>query len=205
MSPSASQLLILTFLALAVLSPAAIDSGGGKSSGGSALNHSSIGGPFATLTTQGGATLIHPGLIEVIYPITPASVTDVNANGIVDGWEIQHFGALGVDPAADVDHDGTSNLMEYLAGTNPNDPASVFRPQGTLIGGGYHLAIPTVNGRNYQIWITRDLKNWTLQSTLTGNNTEQLFVFDETTIHSGPLHSDTHPSTYFFRVQILIP
>jgi hypothetical protein len=44
-----------------------------------------------------------------------------------------------------------------------------------------------------------------LQSTLTGDNAEQLFSFDETTIASGPLHSDSHPSNYFFRVEILIP
>jgi len=205
MSSTPARFIILALFAAQSLSPAEIDSGGGKSSGGAFCNHSSIGGPFATLTTQGGATLNHPGLIEVIYPVTPASITDVNANGLPDGWEIQHFGALGVDPNADADHDGTSNLMEYLAGTDPNDPKSVFRPQGTLTGGIYHLAIPTVTGRNYQIWVTRDMKNWTLQSTLTGNNTEQQFVFEETTIHSGPLHSDTHPSTYFFRVQILIP
>ena len=196
---------VLTLLALPILAPAEIDSGGGKTSGGTTQNHSSIGGPFATLATQGGATVNHPGLIEVIYPVTPASITDANANGLPDGWEIQHFGALGVDPNGDADHDGTSNLMEYLAGTDPNDPKSVFRPQGTLTSGIYHLSIPTITGRNYQIWVTRDLNNWTLQSTLIGNNAEQLFVFDETTIHSGPLHSDTHPSNYFFRIQILIP
>jgi len=155
-------LFILALLALPILSPAEIDSGGGKSSGGPAFNHSSIGGPFATLTTQGGTTLNHPGFIEVIYPVTPASITDTNANGLADGWEIQHFGGLGVDPNADADHDGTSNFLEYLAGTDPNDAKSVFRPQGTLTAGIYHLAIPTVTGRNYQIWVARDMKNWSL-------------------------------------------
>jgi hypothetical protein len=96
-------------------------------------------------------------------------------------------------------------LLEYLAGTDPNSAASVFRPQGTHTGGLFRMPVPTVSGRNYQIWASRDLENWTLQSTLAGNDTEQLFEFDESTITSGPLHSSSHPSSYFFRIQIVIP
>lgn len=44
---------------------------------------------------------------------------DSNANGLPDDWERQNFGALGVDPSADPDHDGRSNLQEYRDGTNP--------------------------------------------------------------------------------------
>ncbi|WP_367870776.1 hypothetical protein [Luteolibacter sp. Populi] len=47
---------------------------------------------------------------------------DSDSNGIDDGWEIQHFGTLGVDPDADADGDGLTNLEEYLAGTDPFDP-----------------------------------------------------------------------------------
>jgi beta-xylosidase len=67
------------------------------------------------------------------------------------------------------------------------------------------MPIQTVSGRSYQIWVSRDLREWTLQSTLSGNNSEQLFRFDETAIVSGPLHSPVHPSNYFFRVQIVMP
>jgi hypothetical protein len=200
-----APLVLCALLATQSTVPAEIDSGGGKSSGGAVLNHSSIGASFATLPTQGGATLSHPGLIEVLYPVTPASVTDVDGNGLPDGWELLHFGHLGVDPNADPDHDGTTNLMEYLAGTNPKDAASVFRPQGSLTDGIFNMPIQTVAGRNYEIWVSRDLEGWTLQATLTGDGTEQPFEFDETAVPSGPLHSDTHPSSYFFRVQILIP
>jgi hypothetical protein len=95
--------------------------------------------------------------------------------------------------------------MEYLAGTNPNSALSVFRPQGAYNGGLFQMPVPTVSGRNYQIQVSLDLQNWTLQSTLIGDGTVQLFEFDETSITSGPLHSSSHPSNYFFRVQILIP
>lgn len=67
------------------------------------------------------------------------------------------------------------------------------------------MSIPTVLDRNYQIWVSRDMLVWTMQSSLTGDGTEQPFEFDETTITSGPLHSATYPSSFFFRVQILIP
>jgi hypothetical protein len=54
---------------------------------------------------------------------------DGDQNGLPDAWERQYFGATGVDPNADPDGDGTSNLQEYL---NHADPTDFFN--GTLIG-----------------------------------------------------------------------
>lgn len=205
MSVISKHLPILALLAISAPASAGIDSGGGLSSDGVFTSHSSIGASFATVTTQADSNQNHPGLIEVIYPVTPSSITDIDQNGLPDGWEIQNFGAMGANPVADADLDGTGNLLEYLAGTNPNSASSVFRPQGAYGDSLFQMPVPTVSGRNYQIWASRDLQSWTLQSTLIGDDTAQLFEFDETTITSGPLHSSSHPSNYFFRIQILIP
>ena len=55
------------------------------------------------------------------------TVGDTDDNGLPDWWELKYFGVLtGTDPNADPDHDGASNLFEYLTGTNPTNAASYF-------------------------------------------------------------------------------
>ena len=62
----------------------------------------------------------------------------LDTNGLPVAWELTCFGTTGVNPDADPDGDGMSNLQEYLAGTDPNDPndrlqvtAATFGPGGT--------------------------------------------------------------------------
>ena len=55
-------------------------------------------------------------------------IVDTDTNGLPDWWELQYFGHLtGTDPNADADHDGMSNLAEWLAGTNPTNASSCLR------------------------------------------------------------------------------
>jgi len=43
-----------------------------------------------------------------------------------------------------------------------------------------------------------------LQKSYEGDGTEKQFTFDEATVPTGPLHSPTHPSTYYFRVEVVL-
>ena len=187
------------------LALAHIDSGGGKSAVGTMTNHSSIGASFASATYQMGPITNHSGLIEVLYATGVPTDPDANANGLPDDWEQEFFQGQTVDPDADQDGDGTSNRMEYIAGTNPTDRSSVFKPTGTFSEGLYRLPMQTVAGRTYKVYATKNLTSWHLQQTIQGDGTIKTFVFDETAIPSGPLHSSVHPSSYFFRVEVTLP
>jgi hypothetical protein len=130
---------------------------------------------------------------------------DTNGSGLPDAWIDEHFPGQNVDPDADADGDGATNRMEYLTGTNPNDPSSVFRPVGSFVGTVYTLPVPTVVGRSYKVWATRDLSSWHLEQTFVGNGSVQNFIFDESSIHTGPLHTPDQPVRCFFRVEVSMP
>lgn len=169
---------------------AAIDSGGGKSALGSGLNHSTIGASF-----DAGATTM--GFMEILYPPTPAldPNTDADANGLADAWERQHFGGLGTQGAADADADGTTNLMEYLAGTDPRSAASVFQPTSLLADGKFIITVPTVSGRSYRMWGTANLQgSWTEHDTIAGDGSIVQWEY--------ALGASPH---YFLKIEILIP
>jgi hypothetical protein len=95
----------------------------------------------------------HAGLSDPIE-LAPATFVDSNSNGLPDDWEMANFGSLNSpdgDPAFDFDGDGMPNGAEYIAGTSPIDPASVFRIQGVHINGqDCAIDLPTVTGRRYQ-------------------------------------------------------
>lgn len=172
------------------LALAQIDSGGGASTLGYGTNHSSIGAAYATGDMA-------TGLIEILYPAAPAlySAADSDRNGLPDLWEVEHFGAMGVNLAGDADGDGTTNLMEYLAGTDPRNAKSVFRPTSHTSGGDIVLAIPTVSGRNYRLWGTANLQgNWSEHDTITGDGSTVEWFYQL-----------NQSSRYFLRIEILIP
>jgi len=76
------------------------------------------------------------GRIErVDLTVSSPSVFDVN--GLPIDWEMLYFGRLGIDPFADPDGDGLTNLAEYLAGTDPTTPNSALRFTGIRADAGF--------------------------------------------------------------------
>ena len=49
-----------------------------------------------------------------------ASVIDSDSDGLVDNWELDHFGNLNSQGTDDTDYDGVTNLQELAIGTDPN-------------------------------------------------------------------------------------
>jgi len=73
-------------------------------------------------------------------------------------WEIWYFGANGVNPYADADGDRVNNLAEYLAGTDPTDPTSVFKI--TSIGqvpGAVRVQWSSAPSRSYALQLATNL------------------------------------------------
>jgi hypothetical protein len=90
--------------------------------------------------------------------------SDFNGNGIDDRWE-QKYG-YGQDnamiPTADDDHDGIDNYDEYLADTNPEDPASYFHATA-LSNNPRSVCFPSSTGRLYSLEWRADVAagSWT--------------------------------------------
>ena len=109
--------------------------------------------------------------------------------------QLQYFGTTGVDPNADPDHDGMSNLQEYRAGTDPTDPQSRFQ---------IVKVTPNPAGSVIQ-WSSAQGKFYTVQ-----RSTDLLTGFSDIQTHipaTAPLNSAQDPGSasggqYFYRIRV---
>jgi hypothetical protein len=91
-----------------------------------------------------------------------AQKLDLNGNGMSDVWE-QIYNAAGLDPNADTDGDGASNLQESIAGTNPFDANSVPRiPSTSYTSSNFSVTLPSALGKQYQLQsVQPNISGWT--------------------------------------------
>ena len=84
---------------------------------------------------------------------------DENFDGLPDNWQAIYWGGKPEDwPAGNIDSDGdgASNASEYLAGTDPTDPASVLRTWLTRSAQGRRINWTTEPGLIYQVQVSSD-------------------------------------------------
>ena len=111
---------------------------------------------------------------------TPPDRADADGDFMPDLWEAEN-GLDRDDPndaALDADNDGLSNFAEYLAGTNPWNPQSVFvLREWQLLAGDFTFRYATVTGRTYRVQArdaaTADL--WADVATTNGTGTDVEF------------------------------
>lgn len=87
--------------------------------------------------------------------------SDENLDGLPDDWQTTHWGSDSnkwPEPKADNDGDGSTNLHEFLAGTNPIDSKSVLRTEIVSTPQGSFLNWNTQSGFVYQVQFSTKLE-----------------------------------------------
>lgn len=91
------------------------------------------------------------GLIEQITAFT-ASNPDADGDGLLDSWEITHFGATaGHSALDDFDHDGYNELLELALGLSPVTPNGGGLPSVTTEGGYLTMTLTKQAGVSYEV------------------------------------------------------
>jgi hypothetical protein len=186
---------------------AGIDSGGGFEALGNQTVWCSIGGAFATDPSAIGNLSNFPGEIVVLY--TMASQIPQNADqdgdGLPDDWEIQYFGSTAASPGSDADGDGATNLMEFLADTNPTLSSSRLKLTTNYANGALCVTMdPTAAGREYRMHFSADLQTWAFVRSIGGDGTPKTHTFSPSA-DDPQFSTRSNKSKYFIRIEILKP
>jgi len=111
--------------------------------------------PPQSATLAPGATITFTGSY---------TFTDVNTNGIADGWEAANLGSVATNYTglSDTDGDGLTDYAEFVAGTSPTNSQSVLELTTTLqAGSALNIQWPSATGHGYRVLGSDDLITWT--------------------------------------------
>jgi hypothetical protein len=99
-----------------------------------------------------------PGFMSDTVTLQVEELIDSDGDGLPDAFESAHGLDLRnpADAQADADQDGASNLEEYRAGTDPQDPASVLRVTEIEATGAIVIRFSCLASRTYTL-LCRDM------------------------------------------------
>lgn len=133
-----------------------------------------------------------------VYAIDPLTRNiDMDADGIMDTWEVAYFNNLvSCDADGDADEDGFSNRDEYICLTDPRDEASLFLIEraDVPLNGHDEYRFSTATSRVYKVMCSTNLITgfWQEFATVPGSGD---YVFLTSTNMQG--------NTLFYRVNVL--
>lgn len=105
-----------------------------------------------------GAMRINNGTVDMgAFEFYPPPY-DLDADRMRDGWEIEYFGSTNAVPDGAGDTDPFSNLEEFIAGTDPTNPASFFAITNWSVGS-FMVGWGSVSNREYTVHWTDSLTN----------------------------------------------